>query len=70
MVNAFEGNIAETTTMLTAIHFMKAHRLADVTIVADAGMVSAANQKAIEAVGLSFILGARVRTSPRSWIMW
>ena len=30
------------------------------TIVADAGMVSAANQKAIEAAGLLFILGARI----------
>jgi hypothetical protein len=46
MVNAFEGNTAETTTMLPTIQaFMKAHRLPDVTIVADAGMVSAANQQ-------------------------
>jgi transposase len=37
--------------------FMAAHQLPDVTIVADAGMVSAANQRAIEAPGLSFILG-------------
>jgi transposase len=59
MVNAFEGNTAETATMLPTIQaFMKAHQLPDVTIVADAGMVSAANQKAIEAAGLSFILGA------------
>jgi len=40
--------------------FMAAHRLTDVTVVADAGMVSAANQRAIEAEGLSFILGAKV----------
>jgi hypothetical protein len=40
MVNAFEGNTAETTTMLPTIQaFMKAHQLADVTVVADAGMV-------------------------------
>ena len=36
--------------------FMAAHDLPDVTIVADAGMVSEANQKEIEAAGLSFIL--------------
>src|SRR4029453_9787919 len=61
MVNAFEGNRAETTTMLPVIReFMKAHRLADVTIVADAGMVSDANKRALETEGLSFILGARV----------
>ena len=52
MVNAFEGNKAETTTMLPTIQaFMKAHHLPDVTIVADAGMVSAVNQKAIETAG-------------------
>jgi transposase len=62
MVNAFEGNKAETATMLPTIQaFMKVHQLPDVTIVANAGMVSAANQQAIEAVGLSFILGARIR---------
>lgn len=65
MVNAFEGNKAETTTMLRVIHpFQKAHNLTDVTVVADAGMVSAANQKAIEAAGLSFILGARIPEVP------
>jgi hypothetical protein len=35
-------------------------QLPDVTVVADAGMISAANQRAIEAEGLSFILGARI----------
>ena len=65
MVNAFEGNAAETTTMLPSIRsFMAAHRLDDVTIVADAGMVSAGNQRAIEAAGLSFILGARIPDVP------
>jgi ATP/maltotriose-dependent transcriptional regulator MalT len=39
---------------------MAAHRLPDVTVVADAGMISEANQKAIEAEGLSFILGMKV----------
>jgi Transposase DDE domain len=61
MVNAFEGNRAETTTMLPTIKaFMAAHGLRDVVIVADAGMVSEANMKAIEAEGLSFILGAKL----------
>jgi hypothetical protein len=65
MVNAFEGNAAETTTMIPTIQaFMAAHQLPDVTVVADAGMVSAANQKAIEAAGLSFILGARIPDVP------
>ena len=44
--------------------FMAAHQLADVTVVADAGMVSEANKQAIEAAGLSFILGARIPDIP------
>jgi hypothetical protein len=65
MVNAFEGNRAETRTMLPSIRaFMAAHQLPDVTIVADAGMVSEANMKEIEAEGLSFILGAKIPDVP------
>lgn len=38
MVEAFEGNKAETASMLPVITaFKKAHQLADVTVVADAG---------------------------------
>jgi transposase len=67
MAVAFEGNKAETRTMLPVIEsFMAAHQLPDVTVVADAGMVSEANQKAIEAAGLSFILGAKSPPSPTS----
>jgi Transposase DDE domain len=67
-VEAFEGNAAETTTMLPTIQaFMAAHRLTDVTVVADAGMVSDGNKRALEAAGLSFILGARIPDLP--WIV-
>ena len=65
MVSAFEGNKAETKTMLPVIEkFMAAHELPDVTVVADAGMISEANQKAIEAAGLSFILGMKIPDVP------
>jgi hypothetical protein len=65
MVSAFEGNKAETKTMLPVIEkFMAAHELPDVTVVADAGMISEANQKAIEAAGLSFILGMKIPGVP------
>ncbi len=51
--------------MLPSIRaFMTAHQLPDVTIVADAGIVSEANMKEIEAEGLSFILGARIPDVP------
>ena len=60
-VGAFKGNEPETDTMLPVINaFKTAHQLSDVTVVADAGMISEANQKAIQAAGLSFILGTRI----------
>jgi hypothetical protein len=71
MVEAFEGNKAETATMLPVINaFKAAHQLTDVTVVADAGMISEANQIAIGAAGLSFILGTRIPFLPdvcREW---
>jgi hypothetical protein len=71
MVEAFEGNKAETLTMLpTVTSFMAAHDLPDVTVVADAGMVSEANKKAIEDAGLSFIIGARIPTEPYVVTAW
>jgi Transposase DDE domain len=71
MVSAFEGNKAETKTMLPVIKkFMAAHRLPDVTVVADAGMISEANQQAIEAEGLSFILGMKVPDVPCQVAQW
>jgi hypothetical protein len=71
MVSAFEGNRAETKTMLPVIEkFMAAHQLPDVTVVADAGMISEANQKAIEAAGLSFILGMKIPDVPYQVAQW
>jgi transposase len=70
-VAAFEGNKAETATMLPVINaFKTAHRLTDVTVVADAGMISEANQTALQAARLSFILGTRIPFLPdvaRQW---
>ena len=70
-VQAFAGNKAETATMLPVITaFKKAHQLRDITVVADAGMISEANQIAIAAAGLTYILGARLPFLPdivREW---
>jgi len=70
-VQAFEGNKAETATMLPVINaFKTAHQLSDVTVVADAGMISEANQVALQAAGLSYILGTRIPYLPdvvREW---
>ena len=70
-VAAFEGNTVETDTMLPVINaFKAAHGLTDVTVVADAGMISEANQKAIQAAGLSFILGTRMPHVPQVITEW
>ena len=71
MIEAFEGNKAETKTMLPTItSFMAAHQLAEVTVVADAGMVSEANREAIEDAGLSYIIGARIPEKPYQVKKW
>ncbi|NYI47790.1 hypothetical protein BJ993_004936 [Nocardioides aromaticivorans] len=71
MMEAFEGNKAETKTMLPVItSFMAAHQLGDVTIVADAGMVSEANREAIEDAGLFYIIGARIPEEPYHVKKW
>jgi Transposase DDE domain len=70
-VEAFEGNKAETATMLPVINaFKTAHHLTDATVVADAGMISETNQVALQAAGLTFILGTRIPYLPdvvREW---
>jgi Transposase DDE domain len=70
-VEAFEGNKAETATMLPTLQqFMTAHRLVDITVVADAGMLSENNKREIEAAGLGFILGNRIGHIPYAIMEW
>ncbi len=66
MIHEFEGNKAEKHTMLPVLQqFLAAHQLTEVTIVADAGMMSDANVRAIADAGYSFISsGNPSRTSP------
>nr|WP_170265751.1 IS1634 family transposase [Gordonia araii] len=71
MIEAFEGNKAETLTMIPTItSFMAAHQLTEVTVVADAGMISAASMAAIENAGLTFILGDKLPTVPYQIDQW
>ena len=71
MLEAFEPNLAETKTMLAVItSFMAAHQLKDITVVADAGMVSEANREAIEDAGLSYIIGAKMPEVPYVVSSW
>lgn len=70
-VEAFEGNKAEQATMLPTLEaFMTAHDLSNITVVADAGMVSEANKRAIEQAGLNFILGAKTPKVPSVIERW
>jgi hypothetical protein len=48
----------------TPAAFQAAHGITDITVVADAGMVSAGNQQKLEEAGLWFILGARIPEAP------
>jgi hypothetical protein len=70
-VEAFEGNKAETATMLPVVNaFKTAHNLTNVTVVADAGMISEANQIALQASGLSYILGIKIPYVPDVVTRW
>jgi transposase len=55
-IQAFEGNRAETKTFLPSVEaFMDTYDLHDVTVVADAGMISEANRRDLNAAGLSYV---------------
>lgn len=56
----FEGNKAETKTLIPMIEQFKArHQLGELVVVADAGMLSAANLNGLEDAGCTFIVGSR-----------
>jgi len=71
MVDAFEGNRAETKTMIPLIRgFVDAHGIAGVTVVADAGMMSEANLKDVEDTGWSFIVAGKLPEIPYAIAQW
>ena len=64
-IGCWEGNTAETTTMIPIIRqFQERHSLSDMVVVADAGMLSANNLRELDAAGLRFIVGSRVTKAP------
>lgn len=70
-IGAFEGNKAETHTMILMITRLKeAYQLDDITVVADAGMFSAGNKKAVVEAGLHYILGTKEREIPAPIAAW
>jgi hypothetical protein len=64
-VSCFEGNTAETTTLLPVLRgFAERHQVSDMVVVADAGMLSAKNLNALEDAKFSFIVGSRISKAP------
>jgi len=64
-IGCFEGNKAEKLTIVPIVQqFIERHQLADLVVVADAGMLSAANLRALDEAGLRFIVGSRASKAP------
>lgn len=64
-IGCFEGNRAEKLTIVPIVRqFIERHQLADIVVVADAGMLSAANLKALDEAHLRFIVGSRTTKAP------
>jgi hypothetical protein len=64
-IGCYEGNTAETSTIIPIVKaFQERHALADMVVVADAGMLSAGNLTELDAAGLRFIVGSRVTKAP------
>ena len=65
-MHLFEGNKAETKTVVPVLTgFRDQHRDAkDIIVVADAGMLSAANLLALEEAGFGFIVGSKTSKAP------
>jgi hypothetical protein len=65
-VGCFEGSKAEKLTIVPIVKaFVQAHQLADMVVVADAGMLSSDNLKELDGEHLRFIVDSRM-TKPRS----
>jgi hypothetical protein len=64
-LTSFEGNTAETNTILPVMeNFKIQHGLRDITVVADAGMLSAKNLQALADAGYRYIVGSRLHKIP------
>jgi len=64
-IGCFEGDKAETLTIVPIVEqFAARHGIADMVVVADAGMLSAANLTALQEANLRFIVGSRTTKAP------
>ena len=64
-LHSFEGNTAETKTILPVIEaFKKEHNLTNITVVADSAMLSQKNLESLTAAGYTYIVGSRLQKIP------
>ncbi|MCK6212762.1 IS1634 family transposase [Georgenia sp. EYE_87] len=64
-IGCWEGNTAEQTTIIPIVkQFQARHGIEDMVVVADAGMLSAENLRALDEANLRFIVGSRVTKAP------
>lgn len=64
-IHAFPGNKAETQTIIPVVKaFQERNQVADMVVVADAGMLSVTNLEALDQAGLRFIVGSRMTKAP------
>ena len=64
-IGCWEGNRAESTTIIPVVEALqRAHGIEGSPVVADAGMLSATNLKALDEARLRFIVGARATRTP------
>lgn len=64
-LHSFEGNTAETNTILPVMEeFKKQHNLSNITVVADAAMLSHKNLEVLSTAGYTYIVGSRLRKIP------
>jgi hypothetical protein len=64
-VTSFEGNKAEVKTIVPVLQAFKTrHNLKDITVTADAAMLSSGNLGALEELGYTYIVGSRISKCP------
>jgi transposase len=64
-VTSFEGNKAEVKTLVPILQAFKArHGLKDITVTADAAMLSSGNLDALEKLEYTYIVGSRISKCP------
>ena len=64
-VTSFEGNRAEVKTIVPVLQAFKTrHGLQDITVTADAAMLSSGNLYALEELGFTYIVGSRIAKFP------